>query len=107
MSASVTATTPAATTAFPERKLKEAISKWWDEETSSRLNDPFAVPGTLYDVLTEIDSLSAVNVLLVIELILGFEPPESVIRPGGYRDKNDMIDHLLPALRNLFIKRTH
>jgi hypothetical protein len=100
-----TATTPPAATIFPERELKGAIGKWWDEETSKHLNDPFAAPGTLFDMLIEIDSLTAVNVLLVIELILGFESPESLIRSGGYTDRNDMIDHLLPALRTMFNRR--
>jgi hypothetical protein len=100
-----TATKPPGTETFPERELKDAIGKWWDEETSKRLRDPFSATGTLYDVLTEVDSFSAVNVLLVIDSILGFEPPESVIKPGGYRDRKEMIDHLLPTLRNLFIKR--
>lgn len=99
------ATAAAAATIFPERELKGAVGKWWDEETSKHLNDPFAVPGTLFDVVVEVDSLTAVNVLLVIEPIFGFEPPESLIRSGGYTDRNDMINHLLPALRTMFNKR--
>src|SRR5438874_683765 len=102
-----TATTAAAATTFPEQELKAVIGGWWDDETSKHLNDPFAVPGTLFDVLVEIDSLTAVNVLLVIEPILGFEPPESLIRSGGYTDRKDMVDHLLPALRNMFRERGH
>src|SRR5947207_15719173 len=102
-----TATNPAATRTFPEKELEDAIGKWWDEETSKRLKDPFAVSGTLYDVLTEVDSLSAVNVLLAIEPIIGFGPPESVIKPGGYANRREMIDHLSPKLRNLYIKRSH
>jgi hypothetical protein len=97
----------AAVTIFPEQELEDAIAKWWDEETSKRLKDPFAVPGTLYDALTEVDSLSAVNVLLAIEPIIGFGPPESVIKPGGYANRQEMIDHLSPKLRNLYTKRSH
>jgi hypothetical protein len=104
---SATATEPAATATFPEQELEDAIGKWWDEETSKRLNDPFAASGTLFDVLTEVDSLSAVNVLLTIEPIVGFAPPESIIKPGGYADRKEMIDHLLPALRKLYDKRSH
>jgi hypothetical protein len=93
--------------AFPQQELEDAIVKWWNEETSKRLNDPFAVPGTLYDVLTEVDSLCAVNVLLAIEPIIGFSPPESVIKAGGYANRQEMIDHLSPKLRNLYTKRSH
>jgi hypothetical protein len=102
-----TATTPAGTVTFPERELADAIGKWWDKETSKRLNDPFAAAGTLFDVLTEVDSLSAVNVLLTIEPIVGFAPSESIIKPGGYADRKEMIDHLLPALRKLYPDRSH
>ena len=105
-SATATATEPAATSTFPETKLRDAIGKWWDEETSKRLNDPFA-GGTLYDVLTEVDSLSAVNVLLTIEPIVGFAAPESIIKPGGYADRKEMIDHLVPALRKIYDKQSH
>jgi hypothetical protein len=91
---------------FPEQKVKSAIEEWWDEETSKHLDDPFAVPGTLFDVLVEVDSLTAVNVLLVIEPILGLKATESLIRPGGYSDRNDMISHLMPALRKLSVNAT-
>src|SRR6266487_4176340 len=86
---------------FPEQDLRTAIEQWWDEETSKQLDDPFAAPGTLFEVLVDVDSLTAVNVLVAIESILGFEPPESLIRSGGYTDRNDMLGHLLPALRTL------
>lgn len=97
----------AVATSFPEGDLETAIGQWWNDETAKRLNDPFAASGTLFDVLTEVDSLSAVNVLLTIEPIVGFAPPESIIKPGGYADRKEMIDHLLPALRKLYSKRSH
>ena len=90
---------------FPERELKIAIEKWWAEETSKQLNDPFAARGTLFDVVVEVDSLTAVDVLLVIEPILGCELPESLIRAGEYTDRNDMVGHLLPALRKFSSQR--
>jgi len=102
---SATATVQQSAAVFHEQQVKSAIEEWWDEETSKHLDDPFAVPGTLFDVLVEIDSLTAVNVLLVIEPILGLKLAESLIRPGGYTDRNDMIAHLMPALRNLFNQR--
>jgi hypothetical protein len=102
---SETAIARAPTAAFPEHQVKSAIDKWWGEQTLKRLHHPFAPAGTLFDVLVDIDSLTAVNILLVLEPVLGFEPPESLIRPGGYTDRTDMLGHLLPALRKLFTQR--
>lgn len=90
---------------FPEEAVIEALGGWWDAEVDIRRDDPFAKPGTLYDVVVDIDSLSVVNVLLVIEKILGFEPPVTVIKKGGYRDRQEMIDHLVPAIREHYRKQ--
>lgn len=91
---------------LPEKELTDGIIRWWDDQTLERGNDPFA-PGTLYDVLTDVDSLSAINVLLVLDPILGIELPESVIKPGGYSDRQEMIDHLIPAIRTFCSKHPH
>jgi len=90
---------------FPEKEIESVIEMWWEEQTSKHVDDPFGLPGTLFDVLVEIDSLTAVNVLLVIEPVIGLQPPESLIRPGGYTDRSDMIGHLMPRLRKLFNQR--
>lgn len=90
---------------FPEADVIAALAEWWDAEADVRRDDPFANPGTLYDVVVDIDSLSVVNVLLVVEKILGFEPPVTVIKKGGYRDRQEMINHLVPAMREHFRKQ--
>jgi hypothetical protein len=51
----------------------------------------------------EIDSLVAVEVLTVIEGFIPFELPESLIRPGGYTNVNDVIDDLLPKVNNRWL----
>ena len=73
---------PTAVKSFPEKDLTDAIISWWTEEMSRHTDDPFAAAGTLYDVPTNVDSLSAVNVLLVLEPIVGCSLPESLIKPG-------------------------
>ena len=98
---------PAAVKIFRKEELTNAIVTWWDDETSKHIDDPFAALGTLYDVLTDVDSLSAVNVLLVLESIVGCGLPESLIKPGGYSDRQEMIDHLLPAISAFLTKRQH
>lgn len=94
-----------ASAVLPEKELREAINKWWDEQQLDRDNDPFT-PNTLYDALTDVDSHSAVNVLLTLDPIVGVALPESIIKPGGYHDRQEMIDHLIPRINRIFSKRT-
>ena len=89
---------------FPESAVTTALKDWWDKETTGRKTDPFAKPGTLYDTVVEMDSLSVVNVLVTIEKIVGFEPPVTIIKRGGYRDQQEMVDHMVPGIRALFLK---
>ena len=98
---------PTAVKTFPEKDLTDAIISWWTEEMSRHTDDPFAAAGTLYDVLIDVDSLSAVDVLLVLEPIVGCSLPESLIKPGGYSDRQAMVDHLLPAISAFLTKRSH
>ena len=89
---------------FPEAEVTEALSEWWDAEMDVRRDDPFAKPGTLYDLVVDMDSLSMVNGLLVLEKILGFEAPVTAIKRGGYRDRQEMIDHLVPRIGDIYRK---
>ena len=65
-----------------------------------RSNDPFAA-GTLYDVLIDVDSHTAVTVLLTLEPIAGVHLPEAIIKPGGYSDRQQMVDDLIPKIEQL------
>lgn len=93
-----------AANSFPENAVTTALKDWWNKETSGRQTDPFAKPKTLYDTVVEMDSLSVVNVLVTIEKIVGFELPVTVIKRGGYHDQNEMISHMVPKIRDLFLK---
>jgi hypothetical protein len=85
-------------------KLADAIRNWWDEQALERGEDPF-VDGTLFDVLIDVDSLTAVDVLLALEPIAGTSLPEWLIKPGGYADREQMVDDLLPKIESLLSKR--
>jgi hypothetical protein len=104
MMATAVHTSPAAAH-FPEQRVKTALEDWWAEETAARRADPFARPGTLFDVVPDIDSLSLVNALLVVEAEIGFKPPVTVIKRGGYQDCSEMLQHLLPAIRRSYEKK--
>ena len=76
--------------AFPKKELELAIREWWvDEETALREHgDPFEDlrpgDGTVFDILPFIPSHQAVEVVVLLEPILGLKIPESVIKKGGY-----------------------
>jgi hypothetical protein len=89
-----------------ETALLADMKTWWDEQVGK--DDPFAPPtlasGTIMDVLPEVDSLTTVTALIVIEKYLPCEVPPSVIRPGGYHNFQDMTQDLLPKLHALIVK---
>jgi hypothetical protein len=51
------------------------------------------------------DSLVAVSILCVVEPIVGFELPESVVRTGGYRSVDSALYQLLPRIEAQWKKR--
>lgn len=92
--------------ALDEKALLADLKIWWDEQVGK--DDPFAppkpAPGTIMDVLPEVDSLATVTALIVIEKHLQCEVPPSVIRPGGYHSFEDMTRDMLPKLPALIAK---
>jgi acyl carrier protein len=68
-----------------QQQIEEALAKFWDENAI-----PVSSPAsTSSDYVAPMDSMSAVEVLIAIDEIVGFEvKADSVIRKGGY-DKRD------------------
>jgi hypothetical protein len=90
---------------FPEESVVAALNKWWDSEVVEQADDPLnpAVKvGTLYDLLPTIDSLTVVRGLLTIEEIINMTVPVRLVKRGGYSSRKQMIDHLLPRIRELY-----
>jgi hypothetical protein len=94
---------------FPEQAVQSALTKWWNSEALERTDDPFTagktISGTLYELLPELDSLTVVNSFLTIEGILGMSVPERLVKPGGYRSRDEFLNDLIPKLRNLYQKQ--
>jgi len=86
-------------------QLADAIRDWWDEQALERDDDPF-VDGTLFDVLIDVDSLTGVNVLLVLEPVAGISLPEWLIKPGGYTHREEMVNDLVPKIESLVSKQS-
>ena len=91
---------------FDAKVLLAELKAWWDEQVGQ--DDPFAPPkpppGTIMDVLPEVDSLAVVTALIVMEKYLPCEVPPTVIRPGGYHSFEDMTTDMLPKLQGLIDK---
>ncbi len=52
-----------------------------------------------------VDSLVVVAILCVVEPIVGFELPESVVRAGGYVSVDSALRQLLPRIEEEWMKR--
>jgi hypothetical protein len=52
-----------------------------------------------------VDSLIAVSILCLVEPIVGFELPESVVRTGGYSSVDSALGQLLPRIEAQWKKR--
>ena len=95
---------------FPEAEVLEALKAFWAEETgsSAKTGSPFGAPrktgGNVFDVRPELDSLRAVEVLLVVEQIIGIELPDSVVKLGGYNSCDEFVEQFVPAVRAVFDK---
>jgi hypothetical protein len=53
----------------------------------------------------EIDSLVVVSILCVVESIVEFELPETVVRAGGYTSVESALKYLLPRIEQQWVKR--
>lgn len=72
-------------------KIKASLEKFWQERAIEVDKNSESID----DFIDELDSLTAVDVLIDIETIAGMEIPEgSVIRRGGYDSKEQFIEHL-------------
>jgi hypothetical protein len=94
---------------YSENDLTADLRRWWDDQVADP-NDPFAEPrpsrsGTIFDVVPAVDSLGVVEVLITIEKHVNCEVPVGIIRPGGYRNFEEMIADLLPKTRAFAMKQ--
>jgi hypothetical protein len=85
---------------FPKLDVETALKSWWKEQegSSARYGDPFSDArtngGTVFDIQPNVSSQEAVTVLLRLEKVLGYEPPTSVIKRGGYKTCDEFVQDL-------------
>ena len=96
---------------YPQREVKSVVREWWtrEEEDLQRIADPVEEiqpnRGTVFDLVPLISSQHAVEVVLKLEEILGFEIPDSVIKRGGYHTCEEMVEHLDEKIAGLHSKQ--
>ena len=57
-----------------------------------------AATGAIAQTPFQVDSLIVVSILCMVEPIVGFELPESVVRTGGYASVEQAVGQLLPRI---------
>ena len=85
---------------YPKREVQVAIRDWWtrEQEELQKIADPVDElqpnSGTVFDLVPVVSSRHAVEVVLDLEDVLGYEIPDSVIKRGGYHSCDEMVEHL-------------
>jgi hypothetical protein len=74
-----------------ESRIRAELEKFWDE-----LAIPSGPDGatTVDELLGPLESMTAVEVLAILDEIVGFTLPSSVIQAGGYDTKAEFLDKL-------------
>jgi acyl carrier protein len=85
---------------YPEERVRQTIRAWWarEQEDLQKIADPDDAlqpnSGTVFDLVPVISSHHAVEVVLDLQVVLGYEIPDSVIKRGGYHTCDEMVEHL-------------
>lgn len=74
-----------------ESRIRAELEKFWDERAI-----PSGADGatTVDELLGPLESMTAVEVLAILDAIVGFTLPSSVIQAGGYDTKAEFLDTL-------------
>jgi hypothetical protein len=96
---------------FDRARVARYLSEWYRKQMESALrkprppNEAERQDGTVFDIQPEMASTKAVRVLLELTDILGFEPPKTVIRKGGYQNHDEFVKELSGRIEQAFDQR--
>ena len=85
---------------YPRERIRCALRDWWarEQEELQKIDDPVEElqpnSGTVFDLVPLVSSHHAVEAVLDLEPIVGYEIPDSVIKRGGYHSCEEMVEHL-------------
>lgn len=86
-----------------KERIEATLGQFWDERVIPQDAPPV---GTVDSLAAALDSLSSCEALIDVDLIVGFKVPvESVIRRGGYADREQFVTELTAAILKQVEKR--
>lgn len=74
-----------------EKNIRAALDAFWEEMALQTESDGAI---TVDALVGPIESMTAVEVLVIIDAIVGAQVPNCVIQPGGYKSKDEFIEKL-------------
>lgn len=74
-----------------KEKIQQALIEFWDARALPSGPDGATV---VDDLVSPIESLTAVDVLATLDPIVGMKLPNSVIQAGGYKTKEEFVEKL-------------
>ena len=74
-----------------ENQIKMALEQFWDEHA---LEPTGGGPSTVDELLEPIESMTAVEVLAILDKIVNKKLPNSLIQAGGYKTKEEFVNRL-------------
>lgn len=74
-----------------EAAVRAALDQFWEENA---IPAPDGGASTVDELVGPVESMTAVGVLAMVDAIVGFQVPNTVIKVGGYRTKNEFVQHL-------------
>jgi hypothetical protein len=83
--------------------LQDALEKWWADQQAAWPKDPRTCPEgeeDLWNDMPEIDSKAVARTTPLFKEHLGVRLDVRLIRHGGYRDLEDMVNDLVPKMVN-------
>ncbi len=98
-------TSPAFPSAAVEADLRAELVEAIKAEAAIKGVTLPAASGALSQTPFQVDSLVVVSILCVIEPLVGFELPDSVVRTGGYASIEQAIGQLVPRIEAHWKKR--
>ena len=102
---SVATQTTSSPAAFPVLSLRGSLNDFFSQNAKDRRNDPFKPKGTVHDLVPALDSLTVARSLNVVSKILKCKVPANIVKKGGYANREQMFEDLLPKLEGIYKKR--
>ena len=72
-------------------KIKTALEEFWDEHS---IPSEGGVASTVDDLIGPVESMIAVEVLVILDKITGMKLPNSIIQAGGYKTRDEFVNQL-------------